>query len=277
MDVAMNNFLKKIAKVVLGRSVIVDITPPLEFVGWKMATGTRVPWYEGGSNTLAQAFAKCDQKLAAHIASREIVLTQFRPESVMVEVEQLRWRHYLVYWSATVATRIASSEKLNFVEMGVCDGLTAWFASQARQNMKSGGEFFLYDAWEEMRSDLLTASERSSSGSYAYLNIENTKKNLSLCNADSFVFNKGYVPESFSHSRNPESLAWIHIDLNSSMPTIASLDFFWDRLLRGGLVLLDDFAWPGYEDTRIEVEKWCQDRGLDILQFPTGQALITKR
>ncbi len=273
----MINFLKKIAKVALGRSVIVDIVPPIEFVGWKMATGTRAPWHDGGSNTLAQAFAKCDQKLVGHIASRKVVLTQFRPKSVAAEVAQLRWRHYLVYWSATVASRIAGGGQRNFVEMGVCDGLTAWFASHARQSSNCGGEFFLYDAWEAMRSDLLTASEKSSAGSYSYLNIENTQRNLALCGKDSFVFNKGYVPESFSHSRNPESLAWIHIDMNSSMPTIASLDYFWDRLLPGGLVLLDDFAWPGYEETRVEVEKWCQGRGLDILQFPTGQALITKR
>jgi len=273
----MIKFLKKIAKVALGRSVIVDIVPPIEFVGWKMATGTRVPWHEGGSNTLAQAFAKCDQDLAGHIASRNVVLTQFRPKSVATEVAQLRWRHYLVYWSATVASRIVESEPRNFVEMGVCDGLTAWFASHARQRSKCDGEFFLYDAWEEMRPDLLTASEAGSAGSYSYLNIENTQKNLTLCGTDSFVFNKGYVPESFAQSRNPESIAWIHIDLNSSTPTIASLDFFWSRLLPGGLVLLDDFAWPGYEETRVEVEKWCKVRELDILQFPTGQALITKR
>lgn len=56
----MIKFLKKIAKVALGRSVIVDIVPPIEFMGWKMATGTRVPWHGGGSDTIAQAFAKCD-------------------------------------------------------------------------------------------------------------------------------------------------------------------------------------------------------------------------
>jgi O-methyltransferase len=273
----MINFLKKVAKAALGRSVIVDIVPPVEFVGWKMATGTRVPWHGGGTNALAQAFSKCDQELAGCIATRKVILTQFRPKSVEAEVAQLRWRHYLVYWSATVASRITGGDQRNFVEMGVCDGLTAWYASQARQHLKCGGEFFLYDAWEEMRSDLLTASEGASAGSYSYLNVENTKRNLALCGKDIFVFNKGYVPESFSHSRNPESLAWIHIDLNSSIPTIASLDYFWDSLLPGGLVLLDDFAWPGYEDTRTEVEKWCERQGLDILQFPTGQALITKR
>lgn len=79
----MIKFLKKIAKVALGRSVIVDIVPPFEFVGWKMATGTRVPWHEGGSNTLAQAFAKCEQDLAGYIASRKVILTQFQPKSVM--------------------------------------------------------------------------------------------------------------------------------------------------------------------------------------------------
>ena len=270
------NLLKKLVKVVLGRSVIVDIVPPIQFVGWKMATATRTPWQDGGGNSLAQAFMKCDQILAGQISSRKVVLTQFQTKSVVEEVAQLRWRHYLVYWSAKVASRISFGEHQNFVELGVCDGLTAWYASHARQSSSCGGEFFLYDSWQEIRSDLLTAKERSSAGSYAYLNIENTQRNLSFCGVDKFIFNKGYLPESLSYSRNPDSVVWIHIDLNSSIPTIASLEYFWERLLPGGLLLLDDFAWPGYEETRIKVEQWCLDRQLDILQFPTGQALVTK-
>ncbi len=273
----MTNILKQLVKVLLGRSSIVDIAPPVQFVGWKMATGTRPPWSRGGSNLLATGFANCDTELADHIASRRIILTQFRQRSVNIEVSQLRWRHYIVYWSASVASKIVSCKARNFVEMGVCDGLTAWYASRARQTLGCGGEFFLYDAWEGMRSDLLTESERTSAGSYSYLDIESTKRNLVFCGDDQFVFVKGYIPESFAEARNPDQIAWMHIDLNSSIPTLASLDFFWDRLLPGGLVLLDDFAWPGYEDTRVEVEKWCYARNLDILQFPTGQGLITKQ
>jgi hypothetical protein len=272
----MIKFLKKIAKVVLGKSAIVNIAPPIEFIGWRMATGTKTPWTNNGTNIIARAFAKCDTEMADLISSRNVILTQFRDEYVDEEVAQLKWRHYLVYWSAVVATKIHGGNHKNFVEMGVCDGLTAWYASKARQNFQCGGEFFLYDAWEGMRSDLLTLKEQKSTGSYSYLNIENTKKNLSYCGDDKFIFNKGYIPESFSQCRNPEKLAWMHIDLNSSIPTIAALDFFWNRLLPGGLVLFDDFAWPGYEDTRIEVEKWCDHRSIEILQFPTGQALIAK-
>ena len=268
--------IKNIAKMLLRRSVIVDIVPPIEFVGWRMATGTRVPWMGGGGNKLAQEFTKCDQELMSFLVSKKLILSQFQAKSVLEEVAQLRWRHYVVYWSATVASQIEGGVKRNFEEMGVCDGLTAWFASHARQKSKCQGEFFLYDAWEEMRSDLLTSRERLSAGSYAYLNIDNTRQNLYLCGKDDFIFNKGYVPQSFSHSRNPENIAWMHIDLNSSIPTIASLEYFWDKLLPGGIVLLDDFAWPGYEETQIEVEKWCDKRGVNILHFPTGQAIITK-
>ncbi len=273
----MINLFKKIAKVLLGRSVIVDIVPPIQFVGWKMATATCPPWSNGGSNALAISFTNCDTELAELIASRKVILSQFRPASVSTEVMQLRWRHYIVYWSATVASRIAGGGDKNFVEMGVCDGLTAWYASRARQALNCGGEFFLYDAWAGMRSDLLTGSEGAAVGSYSYLDIENTKRNLASCGPDKFVYIKGYIPESFSQARNPEKIAWMHIDLNSSIPTIESLKFFWDRLLPGGVILLDDFAWPGYEDTRAEVEKWCENLHLDILQFPTGQALITKQ
>jgi len=69
----------------------------------------------------------------------------------------------------------------------------------------------------------------------------------------------------------------MYIDLNSSIPTIASLDYFWDRLLPGGILLFGYFAWSGYEDTRTEVEKWCRSRAQDILHFPTGRVAIFKR
>ena len=269
--------IKKLIKLFLGRASIVEMVPPVQFDGWRMVTGTCPPWSGDGSNVLAKAFANCNKELASHIASRKVILSQFRQSSVSLEVTKLSWRHYIVYWSGAVASRISGGNARNFVEMGVCDGLTAWYASRARQNLNCGGEFFLYDAWEGMRPDLLTESERKSAGSYSYLDIENTRRNLDLCGGDKFVFVKGYIPESFEQSSNPEKIAWMHIDLNSSMPTIASLNFFWDRLLPGGIVLLDDYAWPGYEDTRAEVDKWCLARSLDIFQFPTGQALITKQ
>ena len=270
------SLLKRLAKVILGRASVVEIVP-LTFAGWKMATGTQVPWYGGGGNQRARSFAECDARMADLVARREVLLTQFRQESVDSEVGALKWRHYFVHWTASEAVRLSGSAENNFVELGVCDGLTAWYAAMARQGADCEGRFYLYDAWAAMRSDLLTDSEKTSAGSYAYLSLENTKKNLSLTGFDSFVFNKGYIPESFATSENPETVAWLHIDLNSALPTMAALDYFWERMVPGGIVLFDDFAWPGYEDTREKIEAWSDARGVQILHLPTGQAMITKK
>jgi O-methyltransferase len=270
------SFLKKLAKVILGRATVVEIAP-LTFSGWKMATGTQVPWYRGGANQRARSFAECDARVADLVARREVLLTQFRQESVDSEVAALKWRHYFVHWTASEAACLKSSHENNFVELGVCDGLTAWYAALARQGAACEGKFYLYDAWAAMRDDLLTESEKTSAGSYAYLSLENTKKNLSLTGFDNFVFNKGYIPESFITSENPETVAWLHIDLNSALPTLAALDYFWGRMVQGGIVLFDDFSWPGYEDAREKIEAWSDAHGVQILHLPTGQATITKK
>lgn len=269
-------FLKQLTKVFLGRASIVEITP-LTFSGWKMATGTQVPWHNGGGNRRSRSFAACDSRLEGLIASREVNLTQFRAEGVNSEVAALKWRHYFVHWTAATACQIAVPGEKNFVELGVCDGLTAWYAADARRQSGCDGKFYLYDAWAGMRSDLLTSSEKNSEGSYAFLNVENTQRNLALSGSSDFVFNKGYLPESFANCPNPQSVAWLHIDLNSALPTIASMDYFWEKMLPGGIILFDDFAWPGYEDTRQQIETWCEARDVDVLQLPTGQALISKK
>ena len=269
-------FWKKVVKVFLGKASMVEFNPVI-FDGWKMATGTQVPWHEGGGNQRSRAFADCDTRLAQLIASKKIRLTQFQSQSVDLEVAALKWRHYFVYWTASEASQIRTSDDRNFVELGVCDGLTAWYAADARIQQRCDGQFYLYDAWAGMRADLLTNSEKASEGSYAYLNLENTQHNLAFIGADDFVYNKGFLPESFATCPNPATVAWLHIDLNSALPTIASLNFFWDRMLTGGLVLFDDFAWPGYEDTRRQIEAWSDQRGIGILHLPTGQALISKR
>jgi hypothetical protein len=271
-----SSFLKKLAKVLLGRASIVEINP-LTFTGWKMATGTQVPWHEGGGNQRARSFAECDSQLANLIARRKVLLTQFRQESVDSEVAALKWRHYFVHWTASEAAKLKSSTEKNFVELGVCDGLTAWYAAHARGITQCDGLFYLYDAWAGMREDLLTATEKTSAGSYAYLSLESTQNNLLQTGESNFVFNKGYIPESFSTCQNPSSVAWLHIDLNSAIPTMAALEYFWGRMIPGGIALFDDFAWPGYEDTRAKIELWSDAQGVPILHLPTGQAMIVKR
>lgn len=267
--------LINILKYATGKVSVVTIAP-LYFDGWKMATGTRPPWMNGGTNTLSKHFTEADSLLKKLVTERKIILTQFNQKNVRSELEGLTWRHYLVYWSAMYSIENTKSKNKNFAEFGVCDGLTSFYAIAAAKDSQLPFEVYLYDAWEGMKKELLLDSEKSSVGSYSYLNLENTKNNLSYLGVKQLVFNKGYIPEVFNSADNPGQLVWLHIDLNSAMPTLCTLEKFWNLLEVGGLVLLDDFAWPGYEDTQVEVEKWACKKNCNILQLPTGQAIIFK-
>jgi hypothetical protein len=57
------------------------------------------------------------------------------------------------------------------------------------------------------------------------LDFDTAKKNLKEFE-DNLIFNKGFIPGVFKKSINPESIDWIHIDLNSIEATKSSLDYF---------------------------------------------------
>ncbi|TPQ28519.1 class I SAM-dependent methyltransferase [Methylomonas sp. EFPC3] len=259
----------------LRRLLRVGFTPT--FQGWGMSTFTHTPW---GSATdlgdIEQAFNETCGQLTELVKNDGFKLTQFKPAERLSMLNSLMWRHYIVFWSATFAAKYAPRGTHNFVECGVCDGLTSFFALSAASGCGNDWGAYLYDAWEAMRGDLLLDSEKANQGEYGYLNVDVTRANLAKF-GDRVRFNKGYIPESFAQSENPEAIVWIHIDLNSATPTIAALDFFWPRMVSGGVVLFDDYAWAGYEDTRNLILQWLKGKEGTLLPLPTGQALIFKR
>jgi O-methyltransferase len=261
-------------KPLLRRMLRIGFTP--SFRGWGMSTFTHTPW--GNATDLGdieRAFNDVSNKLLGLVQDDSFRLTQFKPSDRTMMLESLLWRHYMVFWSASFAAKNAPNGANNFVECGVCDGLTAFFALSAAA--QSDGEWgaYLYDAWEVMRGDLLLESEKVNQGEYSYLDVNVTRVNLASF-GNHVRFNKGYIPESFLESENPEAIVWMHIDLNSATPTIAALNYFWPRMVSRGVILFDDYAWPGYEDTRNLILAWLKDKDGMLLPLPTGQALIFK-
>ena len=246
------------------------------FTGWGMTTGTRTPWANGGGHKITQNFCRADLKLKRLVEDKNFNLSQFSKEDPLKVLNSLMWRHYIVYWSSIYALNKTKSIENNFVECGVCDGLTAFYALSAAKDLNKTFKAYLYDAWDVMEEDRLLSSEKKTSGDYSYLDVESTIKNLHTFNLDDIKFNKGYIPEVFQSADNPNNLIWLHIDLNSSLPTIDALNLFWDRLEVGGVVLFDDYAWPGHQDTQRSVEKFSANKSSTLLHLPTGQALLIK-
>lgn len=88
---------------------------------------------------------------------------------------------------------------------------------------------------------------------------------------------KGLLPDSFAEGI-PESIAYMHIDLNNVEGELAVLDRLFDRVVSGGIIIMDDYEWSGiYRPQKKGEDPWFAERNYRVFPLPTGQGLIIKR
>jgi len=251
------------------------------FSGWGMYTDsfTTPPWasvIQGVELDSAVGFNQANSSLKSLLDSRRFTLSQFAHLPLQSSaLEVLAWRHYIVYWSALSAAKATRSGSKNLVEAGTCDGLTAYFAMMALKNLDTEYKCYMYDAWEAMKGDDLLKDEKSKVGMYSYLEMATTVDNLEEFSAVA-VFNKGHIPDSFTTTDNPEEIVWLHIDLNAAAPTKDSLNYFYSKLLPGGIILFDDYGFHDHQETKRVVDSFFRNKKVNLLHLPTGQAIVFK-
>jgi len=112
---------------------------------------------------------------------------------------------------------------MGLIECGLCDGITAHYSMQA---LKDTALFrsSLYDAWAGIKTKYLLSEERKAKGTYGYFYLEQTSQNLAMFKTACSFLN-GYIPDSFRSTRVPSEANWLHLFINSPIPTTSALDF----------------------------------------------------
>ncbi len=238
-----------------------------KFSGWGMTTIHEPPWL---NNSQGEKFLEINEFI-----KRKFMFNKKIQGTTSEIMNDLRWRHWNVVYAVKHAMKFAKTENYTLVECGVEWGYTAFFALRTISNEveKSKFHMHLYDAWEDMKEEGLLESESWHVNLYKKLDIDLTRKNLSEF-SNNIVYHKGHIPDSLiSKPESPESIFYLHIDLNSSKPTLATLEFFYPRLVSGGVILFDDYGWEQYEDTKNIIELFFEKKSGILMKLPTGQAI----
>jgi len=194
-------------------------------------------------------------------------------------IDTLLWRHWIVSYCAKHAIEFAKTDEYNFVECGVADGFSAFYTLREIQYKEKNlpkSKMHLFDSWGPMKEDDLLDSEIESKDRYSELKLDNTKNNLKEFE-NLIIYHKGYIPEVFFQiSKSISSIVYMHIDLNSMKPTIDSLEYFFPKLVSGGIILFDDYGWNNHKDTKHAVDDFFNDKPGALLHLPTSQAIFYK-
>lgn len=190
----------------------------------------------------------------------------------------IKWRFHVLTWAATHAARLQG----DFVECGVFKGDMSWVVTECVDAFASGRQMHLVDSFDGFSTKYSSADDFPRDPAFFQRANDIYKREshydrVKARFADKPYVNviKGFVPDVLEELDIPQ-VAFLHIDLNSAAAEVGALEYFFPRLVPGGVIVLDDYGWNMFHK-QLEVEKaFFAARGLQVLELPTGQGLVIK-
>ncbi len=190
-----------------------------------------------------------------------------------------QWRVHIGLWAATNASRLDG----DFVECGVNHGFLSSAVMETLDWDTLGKTFYLLDTFAGLDPRFTTAVERDAgalehsknslrSGFYNN-SVDSVRANFAQWRNQRIIV--GSIPDTLDEV-DATSIAFLHIDMNCAPPEIAAIRHFWPLLSPGAFVLLDDYAYLGFEEQRLAMDAFAHEMGVPICAMPTGQGLLTK-
>lgn len=189
------------------------------------------------------------------------------------------WRVHVGLWAARSAAKLAG----DFVECGVNRGFLSSAIMHDLDWNQTNRIFYLLDTFAGLDERYLSDEEREggvsernrneiASGFYT-TNLDSVKQNFAEWPGAKII--QGSIPDTLPQIDSTR-IAFLHIDLNCTIPEVAAIDYLWDCLVPGAFILLDDYAYFGYQPQKEGMDQWAAKMNLSILSLPTGQGLLIK-
>lgn len=187
----------------------------------------------------------------------------------------IEWRLHTALWAAKHAVSLPGA----FVECGVNTGMMSVAICHYLNFNTLDKDFFLFDTFCGIPEQQATKSESGNGVRILKMNqmyedcYEIAQRNFADFKRAHLV--RGMVPETLT-TVSIDRVAYLSIDMNIVYPEIAAIEYFWEKLSPGAIVLLDDYGWKGHVAQKQAMDQFASDRGTSVLELPTGQGVIIR-
>jgi hypothetical protein len=162
----------------------------------------------------------------------------------------------------------------DMAECGCYVGTSAFFMAQASTH----GKLYLFDSFKGLSAP--ESADRGSSEevlpwSAGDLSTDEATLRHNLSHYDSIEVLAGWIPDRFGEVAG-QRFRVVHIDVDLYEPTRASLEFFYPRLVPGGVILMDDYGFATCPGATRAAHEFAERHAVGILHLATGQGVIVK-
>ena len=183
----------------------------------------------------------------------------------------LHFRVHQILWATHNCFKLDG----DFVECGTGRGMMMSAALHSLENWNAANKnLYLCDTFEPFGIDPETGRNDKRFGvrdTYAK-SLSDVEANFSEWKRINFVV--GFVPDSLQ-SVVVEKVAFLHIDLNNAAAEAGALRYFWPKVVKGGIIVLDDYAQVASQNQAMNM--LAAEIGFSILATGTGQGIIVKQ
>jgi len=163
----------------------------------------------------------------------------------------------------------------DFAECGVYKGGTAFLISYTLKNYsKQSNKLHLFDTFTGMPVIDSEDTSKHSKGDFGGVSLNQVKNYIK--DYPFVVFHPGLIPETFKEVKD-RKFSFVHIDVDLYQTTRDCCSFFYDRMIRGGVMVFDDYGFPRYElAERKAVDEFFNDKPEIPVCLRTGQCFVIK-
>ena len=97
----------------------------------------------------------------------------------------------------------------------------------------------------------------------------------SLSEFPEITYYKGWIPEILNDLPDRQ-YRFVHVDLDLYEPISASLEYFFPRVVPGGLIVVDDYGYLDFPGAKKAVDEFCTGKGISVVHLTTGNAVVIK-
>ena len=170
----------------------------------------------------------------------------------------------------------------DFLECGVFKGFSSLFLrlfEESLNNYKSHN-YFLVDSFEglsEILNEDIPIHQNAIHNKRGSLKSDFNEVDALFKKYHNINVVKGWIPEVFDILDKNNKYKFVHLDVDLYKPTLDSLNYVYDKVIKGGIIITDDFQtihFPGNQKAWIEffnkrkINSW--------ISLPSGQAVLVK-
>lgn len=156
-------------------------------------------------------------------------------------------------------------------ECGVYQGASSYLICRRMSGL--GKLHHVFDSFEGL------SAPRPEDGSYwraGDLSAPEAEARETLRDFDFVAYHRGWIPTRFPEVAD-RTFCFVHLDVDLYDPTRDALEFFYDRMVPGGIILCDDFGFRTCPGAHRAMTDFFRDKAEEIVSLPTGQGLVQTR